>query len=130
SDLDRRARAAPKGPAGAAHLHPGQPALRHHAAVRAPGAIAHVASLEAESHLLWEMFHDLPAARFSSHEVGPEDITRRERKVLYFAIDRVAAGRRYLDKAPRNCLRVPYLDAMFPGAWFVHLKRDGRAAVS
>ena len=94
------------------------------------GRSPHVASLEAESHLLWEMFHDLPAARFSSHEVGPEDITRRERKVLYFAIDRVAAGRRYLDKAPRNCLRVPYLDAMFPGAWFVHLKRDGRAAVS
>jgi hypothetical protein len=25
---------------------------------------------------------------------------------------------------------VPYLAALFPGAWFVHLKRDGRAAVS
>ncbi len=67
------------------------------------GRSSHVASLEAESHLLWEMFHDLPAARFSSHEVGPGDITRRERKVLYFAIDRVSVGRRYLDKAPRNC---------------------------
>jgi Sulfotransferase family len=94
------------------------------------GSSPRVASLEAESHRFWEMFHDLPAASFSSHEVGPGDITKRERRVLYFAIDRLTRGRRYLDKAPRNCLRVPYLNALFPGAWFVHLKRDGRAAVS
>lgn len=94
------------------------------------GRSPHVASLERESHLLWEMFHDLEAARFGSHEVGPADITKRERRVLYWAIDRVSLGRRYLDKAPRNCLRVPYLAALFPGAWFLHLKRDGRAAVS
>jgi hypothetical protein len=94
------------------------------------GRSPRVASLERESHLLWEMFHDLEAARFSSHEVGPADITKRERRILYWAVDRISLGRRYLDKAPRNCLRVPYLAALFPGAWFVHLKRDGRAAVS
>jgi sulfotransferase family protein len=94
------------------------------------GRSPRLASLERESHLLWEMFHDLEAAKWGSHEVGPQDITKRERRVLYWAIDRVSMGRRYLDKAPRNCLRVPYLAALFPGAWFVHLKRDGRAAVS
>lgn len=94
------------------------------------GRSPHVASLEVESHFLWEMFHPLEAAGFSSHELGPQDFSRRERRVLYWVIDRVSEGRRYLDKAPRNCLRVPYLHALFPGAWFVHLKRDGRAAVS
>jgi Sulfotransferase family len=94
------------------------------------GASPNLASLGVESHLLWEMFHSLDASGFGSHELGPEDITSRERRVLHWAVDRISAGRRYLDKAPRNCLRVPYLAALFPGAFFVHLKRDGRAAVS
>src|SRR3989442_8844942 len=94
------------------------------------GRSPHLASLGAESHLLWELFSPLPAAGFASHEVRPEDITERERKVLHWAVDRLCMGRRYLDKAPRNCLRVPYLAELFPGAWFVYLKRDGRAAVS
>jgi hypothetical protein len=89
-----------------------------------------LASLEAESHLFWEMFHGLRQARWSSHELGPEDVGRRERRVLYWAIERIAGSSRYLDKAPRNCFRVPYLNELFPDAWFVHLKRDGRAAVS
>jgi len=94
------------------------------------GRSQRLASLEVESHLLWEMFHPLDAGGSTSHELGPADVTNRERRVLHWAVDRVSAGRRYLDKAPRNCLRVPYLDALFPGALFVHLKRDGRAAVS
>jgi hypothetical protein len=45
-------------------------------------------------------------------------------------VGRLASGRRYLDKAPRNSLRVPYLAELFPTARFVHVQRDGRAAVS
>src|SRR2546422_118126 len=41
-----------------------------------------------------------------------------------------AAGRRYLDKLPRNPLRVLYLQSLFPDASFVFLRRDGRAVVS
>jgi hypothetical protein len=88
-----------------------------------------VASLDAESHLLWEMFHQ-PGPEAWSHEATQEMLTPKERTVLVWAIDRVAMGRRYLDKAPRNCLRVPLLQALFPDAWFLHVKRDGRAAVS
>jgi hypothetical protein len=90
---------------------------------------SHVASLRAESHLLWEMFHPLHESGWT-HRLEADDVGPRERRVLYWAIDRIANGRRYLDKAPRNCLRVPYLHALFPGAWFVHVKRDGRASVS
>jgi hypothetical protein len=89
-----------------------------------------LASLKAESHLLWEMFHGLRQAHWRSHEVGPDAVTGRERRVLNWAIDRVSLGRRYLDKAPRNCFRATYLHALFPDAWFIHLKRDGRASVS
>jgi hypothetical protein len=94
------------------------------------GSSPRLASLEAESHLLWEMYHDLPSSGWT-HALDASELSANERRVLYWEIDRIAAGgRRYLDKAPRNCLRVPYLYELFPGAWFVFVKRDGRAAVS
>jgi hypothetical protein len=86
--------------------------------------------LGGESHLLWEMFHAEGHGSWESHAIAPEAITPNERRALYWAIDRIAGGRRYLDKAPRNSLNIPYLHALFPGAWFVYLKRDGRAVVS
>jgi len=89
-----------------------------------------VSSLEGESHLLWEMFHPAGGAGWASHEIRAEDISDRERRILRWAVERIADGRRYLDKSPRNAVRVPYLDALFPDARFVFLKRDGRAAVS
>ena len=39
-------------------------------------------------------------------------------------------GHRFLDKTPRNSLRLPYLDALFPDAQYVFVQRDGRATVS
>jgi hypothetical protein len=90
----------------------------------------HLASLQGESHLLWELFHPSRAPGWSSHEVLPEDITSEERRALYWMIDVLAGERRYLDKSPRNSVRVPYLHHLFPGARFVFVKRDGRAAVS
>jgi hypothetical protein len=89
-----------------------------------------VASLEVEGHLLWELFHHPKDRGWTSHATRPEEITRAERRSLYWAIDRVSGRHRYLDKSPRNSLRVPYLQSLFPDARFVYLKRDGRAAVS
>jgi hypothetical protein len=37
---------------------------------------------------------------------------------------------RMLEKTPRNILRVPFLDAVFPDATFIHLYRDPAATVS
>ncbi len=89
-----------------------------------------VASLDAEGHLLWEMFHHDRGMEWSFHEVGRDSITGRERRVLFWAIDRLTQGRRYLDKDPANCFRISYLDSLFPDARFIFLKRDGRATVS
>jgi hypothetical protein len=91
---------------------------------------ASLASLGRESAVLWDMFHRIEDSGWDSHEIAPESITDRERKVLYWAIERITSGLRYLDKLPRNCLRVPYLHRLFPDAWFIFISRDGRATVS
>jgi hypothetical protein len=89
-----------------------------------------VASLDRESGVIWDTFHRVEDAGWASHEVSPEEISAHERRFLYWAIDRLALRRRYLDKLPRNTLRVAYLKALFPDASFVFLRRDGRAVVS
>jgi Sulfotransferase family len=89
-----------------------------------------VASLPAESHLLSEPFHPTARGFETTHELGSDDVARHEARAVRWMVDRVALGRRYLDKAPRNSLRVPYLIALHPGARFVMLRRDGRAVVS
>jgi hypothetical protein len=93
---------------------------------QAPG----VASLDRETGVVWDTFHRVEDADWASHEVGPQDVTPAERRYLYWAIDRLALGKRYLDKLPRNTLRVLYLQELFPDAAFVFLRRDGRAVVS
>jgi hypothetical protein len=89
-----------------------------------------LASLPGEGHLITEIFHSSLAAIHGSHVLGPQDVAASEPRVVRWMIDHLTHGRRYLDKTPRNSLRVPYLQALFPDAWFVFLRRDGRAAVS
>lgn len=89
-----------------------------------------LASLGYGSQFLWEMYRPPAIAPGRSHAAGPQDIARGERRVLDWAVDAVAGRAPYLDKFPRMVLRVPYLDALYPDARFVHLVRDGRAVVS
>jgi len=84
-----------------------------------------------EAHEVWEAdFH--PALRgWESNCVGAEDLAhasaRRIRRSFYLT----AGGRkRLIDKTPRNSLRVPFVEALFPNACYVFLQRDGRANVS
>lgn len=39
-------------------------------------------------------------------------------------------ARRFVNKHPRNSVRIDYLDAIFPDARFIHVIRDGRAVVN
>ncbi len=89
-----------------------------------------VTSLGLESHLLWDMYHPIERAGFASHAVGAGDVAPGERRALAWTLGRIAGGGRYLDKFPRNCLRVEYLNALYPDAQFVYIVRDGRPAVS
>ena len=67
---------------------------------------------------------------WGSDAVGPSEIAHGEREYLYLAIRLFARGGRFVDKTPANCLRVLYLQALFPGATFVFLRRRGPDNVS
>ncbi len=89
-----------------------------------------LASLGYGSQFLWEMYRPREIVPGRSHAAGPADITEHERRVLAWAIDRVAGPTTYLDKFPRMVLRAEFLHALYPDARFVYIARDGRAAVS
>jgi LPS sulfotransferase NodH len=84
-----------------------------------------------EGHEIWE--HDYhPAFRnwesnvLEAEDLSPEAATRIRRS--FFLIS--GSRHRLLDKAPRNTLRIPWVDAIFPDALYVYLKRDGRDNVN
>jgi hypothetical protein len=77
-------------------------------------------SVQAEGHILWDPFHPKPR---DSDALGAGDATNRERAYVHWAIRLFVRGRRLVDKTPENCLRIAYLDALFPDATFVFLRR-------
>jgi hypothetical protein len=89
-----------------------------------------LASLGYGSQFIWEMFRPREMVLGRSHAAAPEDITRHERRVVDWMIDRVSGDSQYLDKFPRMVLRAEYLAALYPDARFVSIVRDGRSVVS
>jgi hypothetical protein len=89
-----------------------------------------LAAVQSEGHILWDEFHHPRDNGWSSDAVAPSEIAGRERAYLYLAIRLFAHGGRFVDKTPANCLRVSYLEALFPGASFVFLRRRGADNVS
>jgi hypothetical protein len=79
-----------------------------------------VRSVQAEGHILWDPFHPKPR---DSDVLTARDASERERKYIHLAIRLFVRGRRFVDKTPENCLRIPYVDALFPDATFVFLRR-------
>lgn len=84
-----------------------------------------------EAHEVWEADYH-PALRgwesnvLDASDVEPEAAARIRRSFLLVAGRR----RRLIDKTPRNVLRVPFVDAVFPDARYVYLQRDGRDNVN
>lgn len=65
-------------------------------------------------------------------ELEPEHLTSR----IAERIDRAFAdglarkgGSRFVEKTPSNCLRVPFLHALYPDGRYVHIVRDGRDVI-
>jgi len=82
-------------------------------------------SVQNEGHILWDEFHDIEERGWDSDGLGAADLSERERAYVYTAIGLFVRGRRFVDKTPPNCLRIPYLDALFPDASYVFLRRRG-----
>jgi Sulfotransferase family len=84
-----------------------------------------------EAHEVWEADHHPALGDWSSNVLGADDATgevaARIRRELYLA---TGSRRRLVDKTPRNSLRIPFIDRIFPDARFVFLQRDGRDNVN
>lgn len=83
-----------------------------------------------EGHLLWNKYQHPKHRGWASDRSTARDVAPGEPEFLYTAIHRIAGGTRFLDKTPRNSLKIPYLAQIFPDASFVLLKRNGPATVS
>jgi Sulfotransferase family len=87
-------------------------------------------SVQSEGHILWDEFHHPERRGWDSDALTASDLTPREREYVYCAIRLWTRGARFVDKTPENCLRVSYLDALFPDATFVFLRRRAADNVS
>jgi hypothetical protein len=99
-----------------------------YAIVRSSPVVAH---WPGEAHEIWEAdFH--PALRgWSSNALDASDARDPAAERIKRSFFLVAGPRRRLvDKTPRNSLRIPFVDALFPDARFVLLVRDGRDNVN
>lgn len=54
----------------------------------------------------------------------------RDRDGVEFFSNQHLTRLRFLEKTPKNSLRIPFLDRIFPGALYIHLFRDVRANLS
>jgi hypothetical protein len=87
-------------------------------------------SVQSEGHILWDEFHHPSDRGWDSDALDAEDLSRREREYVYRAIRMFDRGRRFVDKTPESCLRIPYLATLFPDATFVFLRRRAADNVS
>jgi hypothetical protein len=96
------------------------------ALLRCPG----LRSVQSEGHILWDEFHHPSERGWESDALTAADITAREREYVHAATRMWTRGSRFVDKTPESCLRVTYLDALFPDACFVFLRRRAADNVS
>ncbi len=74
--------------------------------------------------------------RLEASDADPATANRLEQAFLEALRDRdgqppqVAHGLRMLEKTPKNALRIPFLAATFPDAYFIYLYRDPRETIS
>ena len=80
-------------------------------------------SIQSEGHILWDAYHHPRDRGWDSDALAADDVLPAERSYVYTAIRVFVRGRRFLDKTPENCLRISYLDKLFPDARFVFLRR-------
>jgi hypothetical protein len=97
----------------------------------------HIASVPQESHFLQDerfelFFRDLlewHSKRFEQLGITPSELDRAvaaliDRLFMPHQVDKGAL--RWLEKTPRNILRIDYLFRLFPDAQFIHMIRDPR----
>lgn len=64
--------------------------------------------------------HDILTVNDATPRISRNIISRFERFIF------ASSKQRFMEKTPRNCLRIPFINKIFPDAKFVHVIRDGR----
>lgn len=84
-----------------------------------------------ESHEVWEADYHPALRNWESNALQASDLdpaaAARIKRAFFLVTGR---KHRLIDKTPRNALRVPFVNALFPDARFIYLKRDGRENVN
>ena len=84
-----------------------------------------------EAHEVWELDHHPSQHGWVSNVLtaadAVPDVADRIRRSFLLVTGR---RKRLIDKTPRNVLRIPFMNAVFPDARFIYLKRDGRENVN
>jgi len=81
-------------------------------------------SLQRETHDFWASLHPLAERQWRSHALGAADASQRDRDIVARHFFRYLGASRFVDKNNQNGLCVPYLQALFPDARFVYVKRS------
>ena len=84
-----------------------------------------------EAHEVWELDYHPALRGWDSNVLTAQDVTDEAAARIRRSFGLVAGtSRRFIDKTPRNTLRVSFMEAVFPDAQYVFLKRDGRENVN
>ena len=81
-----------------------------------------------ESQKIWDRYWHCKDDRMGAEDATPEAIAWHRKTAT--RVLRLRKANRLLSKYPRLSLRLDWIDAVFPGAIFVHIVRDWRAVVS
>ena len=94
-------------------------------------ASSHLAYWPGEAHEVWEADYHPALRGWDSNALDRRDLTAESAARIRRAFLLAAGSRkRLLEKTPRNALRIPFIDELFPDAHYIFLKRDGRENVN
>ena len=84
-----------------------------------------------ESHEVWERDFHPSLTGWKSNVLRPDEANsaavQRIKRSFFLA---TGTRKRFIDKTPRNALRVEFIDSLFPDAQYLFLTRDGRENVN
>jgi hypothetical protein len=84
-----------------------------------------------EAHEVWEAYYHPALRDWGSNVLESSDLTDEAAAYISRQFSLIAGSRhRFIDKTPRNALRFGFLEALFPDARYVYLRRDGRDNVN
>ncbi len=84
----------------------------------------HLGSLHKETHDFWASLHPPAKRAWDSHAIPPEAACEEDKRKVARLFYCHTGKLRFVDKNNQNGLSVPYLNALFPEAFFVYVKRN------